>query len=712
MIKPGLFSKAAISDPAELESAYLQAVFNHLDAQLELEVLQFQAAGQDTSDRFRGLATRSSDAIGMLRLGFGNRWGAGANVSSDALRIINKQKEKALQQMEAIEKTYSPRLVYLRQAFLLTMFEWWAFIIMLAPQTDLRYERIYGFLQDDVTRKAASLDLMLSLLLEDPADKLHKRDLMQPSGPLVRYKLAIPLDDPPQTQANSLRGLWRVDDEVVLWLLTGEMDPPGANLLPAQNSDSLARYNLPAADTINKIQPYIVITDADPVRRRMAASDVASSLGRALLHISPAEATWQADLVPALRNARLLNAIPYIDDVAILADREMELLPLSCGQLAVADGLVLFGSKRAFRFPSNQPESSIPVMKVALPAMGSGDRGELWELLLDGIEKQFSVTELHKAASQFSLSAGQIAHAATAAISRAVQAGRPMKLDDILSEARFHSGHHLGDLATKLEPRYQWDDLVLPKDPHEMLREMVATVQNRPLVLEDWGLGKKLAAGNGVSALFTGQPGTGKTLAAQIIANQLGIDLYRIDLSTVVSKFVGETEKNLEHVFSEAAESNALLFFDEADTIFGKRSEVKDAQDRYANLEVGYLLQRMEAYSGVAILATNLRANLDDAFTRRLNFIITFPFPDEEYRLKIFKVLMPPGLPLDSDVDLEWMANHFKLAGGSIRNILMSAAYQAARENGKVSQRHLLHGALREMQKMGKLINDKDFTQG
>ena len=242
-----------------------------------------------------------------------------------------------------------------------------------------------------------------------------------------------------------------------------------------------------------------------------------------------------------------------------------------------------------------------------------------------------------------------------------------------------------------------------------MLKELVSMVKSRPMVLEAWGLGKKLTASRGVSALFTGQSGTGKTLAAQIIAHELGVDLYRIDLSTVVNKYIGETEKNLEHIFGEAQTSNAILFFDEADAIFGKRSEVKDAHDRYANIEVGYLLQRMESYSGLAILATNLRANLDEAFTRRLQFIITFPFPDEIYRLRIWKVLMPPGLPMAESLDFELMAKRYKLAGGSIRNIIVSAAYLAASDGGSVTMKHLMHGARREFQKMGRLINEVDF---
>jgi SpoVK/Ycf46/Vps4 family AAA+-type ATPase len=295
-------------------------------------------------------------------------------------------------------------------------------------------------------------------------------------------------------------------------------------------------------------------------------------------------------------------------------------------------------------------------------------------------------------------------------MSQALQESRPLQTEDLFRAARFHSGHHLAELAHKIEPRYRWDDLVLPETQMEMLREMVNMVQSRPLVLDEWGLGRKLTAGMGVSALFSGPPGTGKTLAAQIMANQLGIDLYRIDLSTVVSKYVGETEKNLERIFTEASQSNAILFFDEADTIFGKRSEVKDAHDRYANIEVGYLLQRMEGYNGVSILATNLRANLDEAFTRRLQFVVDFPFPQAAERQRIWQTLLPPGVPCAADVDFRVLAQRFELSGGAIRNILVSAAYLAADNGQLVTMAHLLHGVRRELQKMGRMVGESEFS--
>jgi SpoVK/Ycf46/Vps4 family AAA+-type ATPase len=309
-------------------------------------------------------------------------------------------------------------------------------------------------------------------------------------------------------------------------------------------------------------------------------------------------------------------------------------------------------------------------------------------------------------AGQFSLTTGQIRDAVASAHNRAIRRGNGVEQADLFAGARLHSGARLGDMARKITPRYDWEDIILPTDQIQILRELVSTVRHRSMVLEEWGLGKKLASSGAVTVLFAGPPGTGKTMSAEVIARDLGLDLYKIDLSSLVSKYIGETEKNLERIFTEAQSSNAILFFDEADAIFGKRSGVKDAHDRYANLEISYLLQRMESYDGVTILATNLRSNLDEAFLRRLQFAVDIPFPDEKHRLRIWETLFPASVPRASDVDLAEMARRFRLAGGNIRNILVSAAYLAAADGGAITMQHLLHGTRREFQKMGRLVMD------
>jgi SpoVK/Ycf46/Vps4 family AAA+-type ATPase len=312
-------------------------------------------------------------------------------------------------------------------------------------------------------------------------------------------------------------------------------------------------------------------------------------------------------------------------------------------------------------------------------------------------------------AGQFQLTTGQIRDAVASARDMAAQCGQPLDREHLYAAARAHSNPRLSSLARKIVPRYTWQDIVLPDDQLALLREIVATVRGRPQVLDEWGVGVKLVSSRGVTALFSGPPGTGKTMAAEIIAGELGLDLYKIDLSTVVSKYIGETEKNLERIFAEAECSNAILFFDEADALFGKRSEVRDSHDRYANIEISYLLQRMEAYDGVTVLATNLRANLDEAFTRRLQFSVDLPFPEAEDRLRIWQTLLPADVPRDPGLDFHMLAQRFRLAGGNIRNILVSAAYLAASDGQRVTMAHLLHGTRRELQKMGRLVGQEDL---
>ena len=267
----------------------------------------------------------------------------------------------------------------------------------------------------------------------------------------------------------------------------------------------------------------------------------------------------------------------------------------------------------------------------------------------------------------------------------------------------------LNTLARKVRPVHGWKDIVLPADALAQLTEMCQRVAQSYRVLGEWGFASKLSTGRGVNALFAGPSGTGKTMAAGILAQELGLELYKIDLSQVVSKYIGETEKNLDSIFTGAENSNIILFFDEADALFGKRSEVRDSHDRYANIEISYLLQKMEEYEGVAILATNLRQNLDEAFVRRLAFSINFPFPDEGDRRLIWSGIWPDGMSFANNVDFDLLARQFKLSGGNIKNVALAAAFLAAADGGIVNISHLLHAVRREFQKLGKVVTEFDL---
>lgn len=706
------------SDP---QRHYLHAALSWLDTRLEQEVCRLQAAGENPADRFRGLYITNDQALALAA-----RRGPELPAAEEAEFV--RLRQDALEQIQDLEsqaeaKGLELRLKSLQQTFDLDDFAWWAFIVCMAPALDLRYERIYGYLQDDVTRSLPSVDLLLSLLAPD--DRLARLDYIhhfERYAPLQQFRLILPLDE----TKSGLRQSFRAAPGVVDWLLGAYAAPAALGdwaeliLPPEDESEQEAataifeRDAMPSPRILDAVKPILCLHGDDPMQQELAARQLAAALGVPLLTVKfqPGEEVASAleKLAPAVRDARMLEALLYVQGAEILINNDGALLPDAFETLRLVGESVLLGSRIPCKLAGDMPGNDYPLMLVPFETLSAAERADLWSTMLDdALNESITEADLRVLAGQFALNSGQIIAAASSAMSQAIQQSRPLQSADLFAAARFHSGHHLAELAHKIEPRYSWDDLVLPETQMEMLRELVNMVQVRPLVLDEWGLGRKLTAGAGVSALFSGPPGTGKTLAAQIMAHQLGIDLYRIDLSTVVSKYIGETEKNLEHIFSEASQSNAILFFDEADTIFGKRSEVKDAHDRYANIEVGYLLQRMESYSGVSILATNLRANLDDAFTRRLQFIINFPFPDEKYRLKIWQVLMPPDMPRADDLDLHLMANRFKLAGGSIRNILVSAAFLAASNGGKVEMPHLLHGARRELQKMGKLLTESDF---
>jgi SpoVK/Ycf46/Vps4 family AAA+-type ATPase len=249
------------------------------------------------------------------------------------------------------------------------------------------------------------------------------------------------------------------------------------------------------------------------------------------------------------------------------------------------------------------------------------------------------------------------------------------------------------------------EDLILPQELLDELDLASAWMRNRRLVFEDWGFGRRIVLGQGLTALFAGGPGTGKTMAAQVLARELGLELFRVDLSRVMSKYIGETEKNLSRLFDDARASGAILFFDEADALFGKRTEVKDAHDRYANLEIGYLLQRMEEHTGTTVLATNRVGDLDEAFTRRFHFILNFPMPRIPERRRIWEGMFPRDAKREAGIDLDMLARQYEISGGEIRNSVLSAAFIAAGEGVPIGMRHLKRGLRRELLKNGRVLD-------
>jgi len=335
----------------------------------------------------------------------------------------------------------------------------------------------------------------------------------------------------------------------------------------------------------------------------------------------------------------------------------------------------------------------------------AAEQRSLWRNALGPLAQDLN-SQIEVLTSQFDFGVREI-HAAGAGLLADVSgAGEEVSGAALWDACRVRSRPRLDDLAQRIEPAAGWDDLVLPDPQRHTLREIAAHVRQRTRVYEAWGFASKGARGLGISALFAGASGTGKTMAAEVLADELRLDLYRIDLSQVVSKYIGQTEKNLRRVFDAAEEGGAILLFDEADALFGKRSEVRDSHDRYANIEVSYLLQRMESYRGLAILATNMKDALDTAFMRRIRFVVEFPFPDADQRAEIWRRIFPPDTPAEG-LDTYKLAR-LSVAGGNIRNIALNAAFLAADAGEPVRMAHLSRAARSEYAKLEKPLTEAE----
>jgi hypothetical protein len=531
---------------------------------------------------------------------------------------------------------------------------------------------------------------------------------LTPAAPLRRWHL-IELDDETSLTASRIR-----IDERILHFLTGVpyLDPRLCGLvLRIDPPEDIPAPHRAAADALSALwtqapasrgRPLAGLTGADRRTRREITAWAAQRAGLNAYVLRPADLPAdpaERDALARLweREAILLPATLVIE----VQDAERDRCESFCATLGVP-AVLCAGTPGSF--------GMITTESVAVPALDPDDQLHLWRSALNGDGAVGDVAGLRQLTSQFSLPAHAI-RAASAVVRRQV-AGVPDGAADVgrlawnagLAEARVG----LDELGRRVEPRATMDDLVLPAQQRAFLGEIVAHVRQRARVHEEWGFSAVLRRGLGVTALFAGGTGTGKTLAAEVVAGALGLDLFVVDLSQIVSKYIGETEKNLRRVFDAAERGGAVLLFDEADALFGKRSEVKDSHDRYANIEVSYLLMRMEAYRGLAILTTNMRKALDSAFLRRLRFVVEFPFPGPVERAEIWRRVIPSRAPADG-LDFARLGQ-LTVTGGNIRNIALSAAFLAADEGAPIAMRHMKAAAHTEYMKLDRSLTPAEVA--
>ena len=642
-----------------------------LEQRVSHAVERFRAADANPSDPFRGLYLTDEQADALLD---GPAHGRAAPAGEASLRLPSTDTV----------------LGTLAQRFDLDPLDLDLIVALIAPDLDPRFERLYGYLHDDLSRRRASVALALELSGRSTVDPAARARLASTS-PLVAPGLVLieERDRPFLTRP------LRAPDRVVAHLL-------GDDTIDGNLTDVLLTPSRAWGDGGSRVARALRSDARLYLHERLeaGASGIAAEGLRAAgwpgvvtVDLSRAHADDIKSLTAeAIRECRLTGH-------GLICTEADQLHPAILRELTTAAvGLILIGSQPWDPEWCDEPVHSIEIDRPPAPI-----QADLWTAAITSNDQTHP-----DAPPTFQLGPARIDRAVAAASAAAMEADEPLTHRHLVLGARAQNSAGLARLARRIEPSAGWDDIVLDSPTRAQLEHLTARVGNRRQVLDDWGLRRGGGRGEGIIALFAGDSGTGKTLAAEIIARELDLELYVIDLSTVVDKYIGETEKNLDRIFDEAEGVNGILFFDEADALFGKRTEVSDAKDRYANVEVAYLLQRLETFDGLGVLATNLKANIDEAFARRLSVTIDFRDPDEAQRRELWTTLSAAA-PIGDSVDYDYLAEAFDLTGGNIRNVVVTAAYLAASNGQVVEMPHLIQGTEVEYRKLGRLCTEKEF---
>lgn len=590
-------------------------------------------------------------------------------------------------------------------------------LLALAPHVDRHYERVYAWLQGESNYTAPRLGLALEIFATSDDDRVALREYFAPLAPLMRTRFFQLGERGTPSDSSELAKSLRVSPRIFRFLTNQAGAEPEVEAVRARRPlplptrghvDAIRRFGASWHDR-KQPGPIGVLLSEDDGAALSAAEEFANEVGSPSLLIDlarPSAGRFAIEQIveAVIDESRLLGGLCVVAGLDQLAEAtRAAALSTLLSELERFDGPCLMVTRNPPDLRHELRQRPILICDVPLPE--GLERHELWSRELSGrLDTQQRLPEI---AARYCLGSGQIRDAAK--MVQTLDRTLGSSPEHLKTASRAQSRHGLGQLAQRVPSWGSWKDLVLPADSVQKLRSIVEQVRYREQVFLEWGLKAKVASWRGVTTMFAGPPGTGKTLSASLVADALGLELFRIDLARVVSKYIGETEKNLDQVFRAAYRSNAVLFFDEADALFGKRTEVKDAHDRYANVETSYLLQQLEAFEGLVVLATNLKKNVDPAFMRRIDVLVDFPFPNIENRLRLWQALIPAEMPRDADLDLGFLAERFELTGGHIKNVVQAAALQAASEQSSVAMRHLLLGLRWELHKQGKILSSGDL---
>lgn len=699
------------------------------------------------------LLLRDKESQNLENPSLSQQW-KGLVISSDEVEELLQAKHRSLQrdaehdallnELKSLEERIQGRrklseeehrfltLPYLAKTFQLSPFEEQVLIICLAIEVNRKYEKIFAYLQDDLTCKWPTVDLVYRLVGLTSPDVYWARQFFSEESKLVKYFFSLEETSSPQQSLLTKR--LKLDERMIQFMLDiGQIDEaiqsfttivyahetPPPLLVGEDVQRKLRRFIVQHYQKTNEAQRNIIFNlwGFEGAGKKLQAQHFAHYVERPLMIVQLKQMlegdNYETLLSHVLREAIIQRVVLCFQDFDCLLTEAQSAKQKLTQLLTVLKGFsgILFFLTETLWKPANLLAEHVYI-DIETPVPPDFERKQLWEQLGQQLSFQEEV-DLGIVASKFRFTPGQIKRALRSAVDLTnweMEAVNQTISAEILHKACYlQVQHKLDKKATRIKPNYDWDDIILPAEQKNLLKNACNQIKYRHIVYGEWGFERKLSYGKGLSILFAGPPGTGKTMSAEVIARELFLEIYKIDLSQVISKYIGETEKNLQEIFTEAQHSNAILFFDETDALFGKRSEVKDSHDKYANIEVAFLLQKMEEYQGISILATNLLQNIDEAFLRRISYVIKFPFPDVEQRERIWRAMFPQEAPLSEEIDFKFIAEKIQVAGGNIKNIAVSAAFLAAETGSEIGMQEIIEAAKHELQKSGKILLKEDI---
>lgn len=597
--------------------------------------------------------------------------------------------------------------------------------LALLPALDTSFRKRIARFKDNVLLDYVDIDFVLSMLFENRVDRLLGRRLFHPDGTLVKERL-ITLSIARDVQTDTLLSrVVEISDSVVTYLLGhdhlenavagfAELSRPSASLDDVVMDDN-RRHELKSVlrgwGSRDRKRTSLVLSMFGPpgTGKSLCCAAVAAFMKMPLITVDSARLAADeralAEVVDAIFfDAKLWGAVLAFDRCEALFSQKNPRIPTLYSRMERFPGIIVL--------ISNDPRQLDPsldryiVYQVEFDEPDVAQRESLWTQELRSIGTVPAKTvDVPALAMNFEFTGGQIRNAV--AIAREFAASRnadELSQDDLIAGAWAQVRADMEEYSKKRKVRLTLDDLILPEEEMKQVREVLEAAKNRTFIMTRWGFGKRLTTGKGLCCLFLGEPGTGKTLCAEILAEALGQNLYQISIPRVMSKYIGETEKNIERIFATARANGSMLLFDEADALFSTRVKVETSVDRFSNMEINLLLQEIERFEGIVILTTNLEKNVDKAFERRIQFKIRFPFPDKVHRARIWKTLLPRECPVDPDIDWDLVGESFELSGGNIKNALLRAAYKAAQDRTRITMDHIVAAAEAECRQAGRLF--------